>query len=67
MNTSKLAGMLCSNPKIQRKLGVTCAQDAAAKVRRHCKIASRRELDWNAEAAELFHQLRRELVYGGEV
>ncbi len=64
---SRLSGRLCSNPKFQQRLGVTCAEDAAAKVRQHCGIASRRELDWNQEAAALFHQLRKQLAYEGAV
>lgn len=65
--TSQLSGRLCSNPKFQQRLGVTCAEDAAAKVRAHCKVASRKELDWNQEAAELFHELRKRLAYGEAV
>lgn len=64
MNDSKLAGMLCGNPKFQQALGATNAESAAAVVRRHCKIASRRELDTNPEAAKRFHELRRAAAYG---
>lgn len=32
---SKLAGMLCGNPRFQAFIGATCAESAAAFVRRH--------------------------------
>lgn len=67
MNTSKLAGILCGNPRFQAHLGATNPDDAAVKVRKHCGIASRRELDWDARAAKLFHELRKEFAYGEAV
>ena len=63
---AKLAGMLCTNPQFQKHVGATNADSAAARVRQHCHIKSRRELDFNAESAKLFHELRRQFAYGGE-
>lgn len=62
--TSQLSGRMCNNPKFQRMLGATNPDDAAARVRQHCGIASRRELDWDERAAGLFHELRRQFAYG---
>lgn len=61
---SKLAGMLCGNPRFQAFIGATCAESAAAFVRRQCGVASRRELDLNKQAAQRFHELRRRFAYG---
>jgi len=61
---SRAAGMLCGNPDFQASIGVTSAESAAAHVRRHCQVASRRELDTNKDAAKRFHELRRRFAYG---
>lgn len=62
---AKLAGMLCGNPMFQASIGATCPESAAAIIRRECGVASRRELDRNAQAAKRFHELRRAFAYGG--
>lgn len=61
---SRTAGILCNNPEFQTHLGATCAESAAAALRRQCGIASRRELDRNPEAARKFHEIRRQFAYG---
>jgi len=63
---SRLAGMLCGNPRFQAYIGATCPESAAAFVRRQCGVASRRELDRNEQAAKRFHELRRRFAYGSE-
>lgn len=63
---ARTAAILCGNPDFQKHLGVTCAESAAAAVRRHCGVASRRELDEKPEAARKFHELRRAFVYSRE-
>lgn len=64
ISNARVAGILCNNPDFQKLLGVTCAESAAAAVRRHCGVASRRELDEKPEAARKFHELRRQFAYG---
>lgn len=61
---ARTAAILCGNPDFQKHLGVTCAESAAAAVRRHCGVASRRELDEKPEAARKFHELRQRFAYG---
>lgn len=61
---AKLAGMLCTNPKFQAHIGATSSDSAAAILRLHCKISSRRELDINKDAAQKFHQIRKSFAYG---
>lgn len=63
---ARQAGIMCNNPEFQAHLGATCAESAAAALRRQCGIASRRELDRNPEAARKFHELRRAFAYQGE-
>lgn len=60
---ARVAGMLCGNPEFQTHLGATCAESAAAALRRQCGVASRRELDRNPEAARKFHEIRRQFAY----
>lgn len=60
---ARTAAILCQNPKFQQHLGATCPESAAARVRSHCGITSRRDLDWDKRAAELFHELRRQFAY----
>lgn len=64
MKDSTTAGRMCCNPEFQQFLGVTSADAAATYVRRHCGVASRRELDTNPEAARKWHELRRRFAYG---
>lgn len=63
---ARTAAILCGNPDFQTHMGVTNAEMAAAAVRRHCGVASRRELDEKPEAARKFHELRRAFVYSRE-
>lgn len=63
---ARTAAILCGNPDFQAHLGVTNADMAAAAVRRHCGVASRRELDEKPEAARKFHELRKAFAYGGD-
>lgn len=63
---AQVAGMLCGNPDFQRFMKVTNAEMAAAAVRRHCGVASRRELDEKPEAARKFHELRKRFAYGAD-
>lgn len=60
---ARTAGRLCNQPEFQKMLGATCPESAAARVRSHCGITSRRQLDWDEKAAELFHELRRQFAY----
>lgn len=64
ISNARVAGILCSNPRFQQHIGATCAESAAAAVRRHCGVASRRELDEKPEAARKFHELRKRFAYG---
>lgn len=59
-----LAGALCGNPRFQAYVGACDAESAAEYIRRVCGVASRRDLDSDARAAERFHELRRRFVYG---
>lgn len=63
---ARLSGRMCGNPRFQALLGTTCADDAAAALRRRCGITSRRDLDSNPEAARVFHELRRAFAYQDE-
>lgn len=64
ISNARVAGILCNNPDFQAHLSVTNAEMAAAAVRRHCGVASRRELDEKPEAARKFHELRKRFAYG---
>ncbi|WP_369326524.1 hypothetical protein AB6N01_20580 [Alcaligenes nematophilus] len=66
MKISTASAILCHNPRFQAYLGVACNEAAAAHVRHVCGVTSRRELDTNKKAAERFHTLRRQFVYGGK-
>lgn len=64
---ARTAAILCGNPDFQAHLGVTNADMAAAAVRRHCGVTSRRELDECPAASRRFHELRRRFAYGEAV
>jgi hypothetical protein len=56
---AKLAGQLCADPAFQAYLECDSDESAAEAVRKLCGVASRAELDHNAEAADRFHRLIR--------
>lgn len=67
ISLARTAAILCQNPKFQQHLGVESAEAAAVYVRSHCGITSRKDLDWDKRAAELFHALRKQFAYRSDV
>lgn len=57
MPRSQQAGMLCADPEFQEKVLAANADQAAERVRRHCRVASRSELDTDKAAAKLWDNL----------
>lgn len=65
---SRAAAMMCNGERFQRWVvarvgaapeGVSASQHAAQYVRKICGITSRAQLDHNAQAASLFHEVVR--------
>ncbi|WP_025517549.1 hypothetical protein [Bordetella trematum] len=56
---SQLSGQLCAREDFRAFCGTTTADEAAAYIRRVCRVQSRRELDHNPEARDRFHELVR--------
>ena len=54
-----LAGQWCADPAFQRWLFVGSEAQAAEKIRAFCKVDSRRLLDHDPEAAQLFQDIFR--------
>ena len=64
---ARLAGMLCSNPEFQEWLGnygcLVPPEQCKGWIYQTCGITSRRELDHNAEAAQIFEdEIRKPFV-----
>jgi len=65
---SRQAGILARDPAFQRFAGLRCgllsgftsAEATAAYIRQHCAVASRRDLDTDPAAQDLWHRLRTE-------
>lgn len=58
-NLARLSGQLCAREDFRAFCGTTTADEAAAFIRRVCRVKSRRELDHNPEARDRFHELVR--------
>ena len=56
---AKLAGQWCADPVFQKWLFVYSELEAAQKIKRFCEVDSRRMLDHNPKAADLFQGLFR--------
>ena len=51
------AGILCSEGAFRRFMRATTEDEAAAQLRQHCGVASRREFDTDPRAARVFNDL----------
>lgn len=56
---STLAALMCGNPQFRAFIDAESVEAAAVVVRNACGIESRAELDHDAGAAALFHELIR--------
>lgn len=57
---ARLAGRWCNDPHFLEWVGVATEQEAAAFIYAECGIESRKELDHNRRAADIFHANIRE-------
>ena len=56
---ARLAGQLCQLPDFQAFASAHGADEAAAFIRRVCRVESRAELDHDQQARDRFHELVR--------
>ena len=58
-SVTKRAAIMCADPEFQHYVGATTPEEAAAVVRKHCGVASRKEIEGDEKAEAKFRALEQ--------